>query len=54
MTKIWLIRKMESNPNKKKTDARKKIGTEKTHYEKHKNSRITVKCIIMSYMQSKE
>jgi hypothetical protein len=40
---------MESNPNKK-TDARKKIGIAKMHYEKHKNSRITIKCIVMSYM----
>ena len=53
VTKIWLMRKMESNPNKKKADA-KKTGIEKIHYEKHKTSRITVKCIVMSYMRSKE
>jgi hypothetical protein len=50
VTKIWLIRKMEFNPNKKKADAGNKIGIEKIHYEKHKNSRITIKCTVMSQL----
>ena len=35
VTKIWLIRKIESNLNKKKAEVRKELEQKKIHYEKY-------------------